>query len=129
MATRYESNETILNACRAITPDIIWGFTLKGARKSNCVEGTVSCDEITFENISKDKQHAKAEYKITIIEMDGDADIDAMADLIFKCFNGTNMGGLAYSVNVTRILYGAVLNAPTSKAVQLYLDVEYPVDK
>ena len=128
MAQRNDVTNTMLKACEALLPQVKWGFNLTGARKSNFIEGTISCDQVEFEWVSKDKQNAKAQYSIIIIQLDGDADVDSMADTIFNCFNDTIMGGLVYRVNIKRIAYGAIQGLSTSKVVKLELDVEYPVD-
>lgn len=127
MATRKQITSAILTACKAVAPGVSWGFALTGARKSNLLEGTVSCDEIKFKELSKDVQHATARYNIIVIELDGDTDIDAIADDLFSCFNGTEMGGLCYGVDVNRIVYGAVQGINTSKVVKIELDVEYAI--
>lgn len=128
MATRNEITDTILNACKSLIPSVKWDFMLLGAKKSKFIEGTVTCDSVEFEKISKDRRNAKAKYNIVIIELNSNEDIDAYGDLLFKCFDGVNMGGLCYSVDVTRISYGANPNIPTSKAIKLELDVVYPID-
>lgn len=128
MAHRDDITNTILEACKAVAPQVNWGFSLTGARKSNLIEGTVTCNEVNYNWISKDEQHGTAQYDIVIIELDGDINIDTMADDLFSCFNATNMGGLCYSVNITRVVFGAVANISTSKVVKIEMDVEYPID-
>lgn len=129
MAKRTAVRDAILNACKAIAPGVSWGYALTGARKSNLVEGSVVCNSVNFDWISKkDVQHATAQYNIIIIELDGNVDIDTIADDIFTVFNNTNMSGLVYSVDVTRIAYGAIPGAAKSSVVKIELDVEYPVE-
>lgn len=128
MAKRIDIINTILEACKAVVPEASWGFRITGAKKSNLIEGTVTCDEATFEWIAKGKQHATSKFNIVLIELDGTHDIDSIADRLFDVFNGSNMGGMCYNVNITRAVYGAIPAVLNSKAVKLELDVEYPVN-
>ena len=126
MATRNEITSTILTACQAVVPDIKWGLAFTGANKSKEIEGTVSCDEITFKQVAKGETHATAEYSIFIVDMGRGYDVDAAADALFSIFNRSNMGHICYNVSVNRIVYRAVIGVPASNICKLELTIEYP---
>lgn len=128
MATRNDITSTIFTACQAVIPDIKWSYVFTGANKSKDVEGTVSCDKITFKELAKGETYATANYTIFIIDMGKGYDVDSAADALFKVFNQSNMGNICYNVDIKSITYGSVIGVPASSLCKLEMTVEYPFE-
>ena len=131
MTTRLEVTNTILNACKSVAPQVNWTFNIMGAYKSNKIEGTVTCNELKFTHESKATNYpyvvVEADYDIIIVDMQGETDIDIIADNLRSVFDGSNMGGLVYDVRVNRIAYGAVQGYTKSSVVKLEMKISYRV--
>lgn len=127
MAARVDVTNTILEACKTLVPAAEWTVYLKGGSRGNGLYGSVSCDRTEFEQQAKGLTWAKADYKLDIVDMNGENDVDAMADILFEAFNGTDMGGLVYDVSVNRIIYGSVPTSASAEVVELELSVTYTV--
>lgn len=128
MSTRKEINGLVLDACRAVLPEVNWTLRLVGAEKGKGPQGSVSCDRIDLINKTKELTHAIGKYEIYIIDFIGDYDVDAAADTLVDVFNKTNMGGFCVFCEVKNIVYGSVQGSRDSNVCLINIEVEYEYD-
>lgn len=122
---RAEVTQTIFDYLKTSVPEVPWSVRLSGANRSKEVEGTVSCDRVSFQYDTKDSLVAKAIYGIYILDANSTENVDALADKVFAVLNNDDLGGVVICGDITQIQYGSKPGMAGSGVAMLTYVVEY----
>ena len=122
---RATVTQTIVDILNEAVPEVPWGIRFSGANRSKEVEGTVSCDRVSFEYDSKDSLVAKATYNIYILDANSTENVDELADKVFVVLNDDDLDGVIICGDITQVQYGSMPGMPSSGVAVLTYVVEY----
>ena len=122
---RAEVTQTIFETLKEAVPEVPWSVRLTGANRSKGIEGTVSCDRVSFQYDAKDSLVAKAIYGIYILDANSTENVDALADKVFAVLNDDDLGGVITCGDITEIQYGSKPGAAGSGVAILTYVVKY----
>lgn len=122
---RATVTQTIVDILKEAVPEVPWGVRFSGANRSKGVEGTVSCDRVSFEYDSKDSLVAKATYNIYILDANSTENVDELADKVFFVLNDDDLDGVIICGDITQVQYGSMPGMPSSGVAVLTYVVEY----
>ena len=122
---RNEVTQAIIECLKNAVPEVPWGVRITGANRSKVVEGSVTCDRVSFEYDSKDSLVAKATYLIYIIDPNSTENVDVLGDKVFFALNNDDLDGVVICGDVTNITYGSAPGITGSGVVLLNYSVEY----
>ena len=122
---RATVTQAIFETLKEAVPEVPWSVRFSGANRSKGVEGTVSCDRVSFEYDSKDSLVAKATYNIYILDANSTENVDELADKVFLVLNDDDLDGVIICGDITQVQYGSMPGMPSSGVVVLTYVVEY----
>lgn len=80
MSRAREVTNALADIIKEAVPGVKWNVNIVGASAGKGVEGTISCDEVTFEQDAYDVCTATAVYSIYVLDINGTTDIDDLSD-------------------------------------------------
>ena len=127
MSRRQEVTDAIARILSDELPDIPWTVLVKGLKRSNQTEGTISCDEVTDRFDAKGSRNGRATYSICVVAAGDNVDIDDIADrLDAVILKNPTLDNWATTARITQILFGVSQGQPQEAGVFLAtLDVTY----
>ena len=128
MSRAREVTNALADIIKEAVPGVKWNVNIVGAAAGKGVEGTISCDEVTFEQDAYDVCTAMAVYSIYVLDINGITDIDDLSDTLFEVLHNNDLGGMIDNGLVKRIVFGAVANNTKAVAMLLEYQVEYDME-
>lgn len=128
MSRAREVTNALADIIKEAVPGVKWNVNIVGASAGKGLEGTISCDEVTFEQDAYDVCTAKAVYSIYVLDINGTTDIDDLSDTLFEVLHNNDLGGMIDNGLVKRIVFGAVANNTKAVAMLLEYQVEYDME-
>lgn len=124
MSKREEVTQALVDLLAQELPEVNWSQQLTGAVRSKEIEGTVSCDRISFEYNAKNVRMATASYEIYLLDSETLDGVDALADKIdtVLCANW-HLGGIATNSAVKEIIFGAAQGKANAGMALIAFDV------
>ena len=80
MSRRTEITDVIMGLLQDQIPEVHWSSLVTGAGRSNKLEGTVSCDRITYVEMTKSGRKGVLTYSIYLLDTASVEGVDALAD-------------------------------------------------
>lgn len=125
MSRAREVTNALADIIKEAVPSVKWNINIVGASAGKGVEGTISCDEVNFEQDAYDICTATAIYSIYVLDINGRTDVDDLSDTLFEVLHNNDLGGLIDNGVVKRIVFGAVTNNAKAVAMLMEYQVEY----
>lgn len=126
MSRRQEVTDAIERILKYELPEVPWTVLVKGIKRSKQTEGTISCDEVTFNFDAKGSRNAQALYSISAVAAGDSVDIDTLADNLDKVIlNNPTLDNWATTARITQIFFGVAQGREEAGAFIAYLDVTY----
>ena len=124
MSRREEVTAALLELLQTELPEVSWNEQLTGAVRGQNLQGTVSCDRISFERNAKNVRMATASYSIYMIDANSLDGVDTLADKIDSvlCENW-HLGGIATNSVVKSIIFGAAQGKTNAGMALVEFDV------
>ena len=127
MSTRVEVTKALASIIREALPNVPWSVNISGANATKGIEGTISCDHVSFEQGARCFVLARATYTVYVIDMQGNAPIEEIGDTLFDVLNCSDLNGACMVCNVNSIVYGAPKGNQKASALLMELVAEYEV--
>lgn len=128
MSRAREVTNALADIIKEAVPGVKWNVNIIGASAGKGLEGTISCDEVTFEQDAYDVCTATVVYSIYVLDINGTTDIDDLSDTLFEVLHNNDLGGMIDNGLVKRIVFGAVANNTKAVAMLLEYQVEYDME-
>lgn len=96
MSRRTEITDVIMGLLQDQMPEVHWSSLVTGAGRGNKLEGTVSCDRITYVEMTKSGRKGVLTYSIYLLDTASVEGVDALADKLDALLARTN--GLSASL-------------------------------
>lgn len=124
MSKREDVTKALIDLLTEQLPEVSWNEQLTGAVRGQELQGTVSCDRISFEWNAKNVRMATASYSIYLIDANSLDGVDALADKIDNvlCENW-HLGGIATNSAVKSIIFGAAQGKANAGMALVEFDV------
>ncbi len=89
-------------------PDVHWGSLVTGANRTNRLEGTLSCDRITYKKKKKNGRKGVLSFSIYLLDTQSIEGVDALADELDAILTQyPDLGGWCTDSRVKEIIFGA----------------------
>ena len=89
-------------------PDVHWGSLVTGANRTNRLEGTLSCDRITYQEMTKNGRKGVLSFSIYLLDTQSIEGVDALADELDAILTQyPDLGGWCTDSRVKEIIFGA----------------------
>jgi hypothetical protein len=125
MSRQKEVTAAVAECVRKAVPEINWSINIVGTNASREVEGTISCDEITYEQDTYDICTATAVYSVYVLDINGRTDVDNLSDVLFEALHNNDLNGVIDNGLVKRIVFGTTSMNTRAVAMLLEYHVEY----
>lgn len=125
MSRQSEITNALASLVKKAVPSVNWNVNIVGANAGKCVEGTISCDEVSYEQEAYDVCTATATYSIYVLDINGKTDIDNMSDVLFKAVHNNDLNGLIDNGLVKRVVFGTPRGNTKAVAMLMEYQVEY----
>ncbi len=125
MSRQKEVTAAVAECVRKAVPEINWSINIVGTNASREVEGTISCDEITYEQDAYGICTATAVYSVYVLDINGRTDVDNLSDVLFEALHNNDLNGMIDNGLVKRIVFGTTSMNTRAVAMLLEYNVEY----
>lgn len=125
MSRQSEITSALASLCRKVVPGINWNVNIVGANAGKGVEGTISCDEVSYEQEAYDVCTATAIYSVYVLDINGKTDVDNLCDVLFKALHNSDLNGLIDNGLVKRVTFGTPRGNTKAVAMLMVYQVEY----
>lgn len=125
MSRQSEITNALASLVKKAVPSVNWSVNIVGGNASKGVEGTVSCDEVSYEQDAYDICTATAIYSIYVLDINAKTDIDNMSDVLFKAVHNNDLNGLIDNGLVKRVVFGTPRGNTKAVAMLMEYQVEY----
>lgn len=124
MSKREEVTKALMDLLGQEVPEVSWSQQLTGAARSKELEGSVSCDRISFEWNAKNVRMATASYSIYLLDANTLDGVDELADKIDSVLcEHWHLGGIAVNSAVKEIIFGAAQGKTNAGMALIEYDV------
>lgn len=107
MSRRTEITDVIMGLLQDQIPEVHWSSLVTGAGRSNKLEGTVSCDRITYVEMTKSGRKGVLTYSIYLLDTASVEGVDALADKLDALLTKYHdLGGWCIDSQVKEIVFG-----------------------
>ena len=107
MSRRTEITDVIMGLLQDHIPEVHWSSLVTGAGRSNKLEGTVSCDRITYVEMTKSGRKGVLTYSIYLLDTASVEGVDALADKLDALLTKYHdLGGWCIDSQVKEIVFG-----------------------
>lgn len=107
MSRRTEITDVIMGLLQDQIPEVHWSSLVTGAGRSNKLEGTVSCDRITYVEMTKSRRKGVLTYSIYLLDTASVEGVDALADKLDALLTKYHdLGGWCIDSQVKEIVFG-----------------------
>lgn len=107
MSRRTEITDVIMGLLQDQIPEVHWSSLVTGAGRSNKLEGTVSCDRITYVSMTKSGRKGVLTYSIYLLDTASVEGVDALADKLDALLTKYHdLGGWCIDSQVKEIVFG-----------------------
>lgn len=107
MSRRTEITDVIMGLLQDQMPEVHWSSLVTGAGRSNKLEGTVSCDRITYVEMTKSGRKGVLTYSIYLLDTASVEGVDALADKLDALLTKYHdLGGWCIDSQVKEIVFG-----------------------
>lgn len=108
MSRRTEITEVLLGLLWDQLPEVHWSSLVTGASRTNRLEGTVSCDRITYQEMTKTARKGIMSYSIYLMDTQSIEGVDTLADKLDDLLTKyDDLGGWCSGSRVKEIIFGA----------------------
>lgn len=108
MSRRAEITDVLTGLLQAEIPNVHWGTLVTGANRTNRLEGTVSCDRVTYTEQTKTARKGTMTYSIYLMDTKSVEGVDVIADTVDDVLTiYSDLGGWCTSSRVKDIIFGA----------------------
>lgn len=107
MSRRTEITDVIMGLLQDQMPEVHWSSLVTGASRGNKLEGTVSCDRITYVEMTKSGRKGVLTYSIYLLDTASVEGVDALADKLDALLTHYHdLGGWCIDSQVKEIVFG-----------------------
>lgn len=108
MSRRKEITDVLFDLLQDQIPEVHWGTLVTGANRTNRLEGTISCDRITYQEMTKQSRKGVLTYSIYLLDTQSIEGVDEIADEIDAILTQyPDLGGWCTDSRVKEIIFGA----------------------
>ncbi len=108
MSRRTEIMDVLMGLLQDQMPDVHWGSLVTGANRTNRLEGTLSCDRITYQEMTKNGRKGVLSFSIYLLDTQSIEGVDALADELDAILTQyPDLGGWCTDSRVKEIIFGA----------------------
>ena len=125
MSRQSEITNALASLVKKAVPSVNWNVNIVGANVGKGVEGTISCDEVSYEQEAYDVCTATAIYSVYVLDINGNTDIDSMSDVLFGALHNNDLNGLIDNGLVKRVVFGTPRGNTKAVAMLMEYQVEY----
>lgn len=125
MSRQSEITNALASLVKKAVPSVNWNVNIVGANVGKGVEGTISCDEVSYEQEAYDVCTATAIYSVYVLDINGNTDIDSMSDVLFGALHNNDLNGLIDNGFVKRVVFGTPRGNTKAVAMLMEYQVEY----
>ena len=127
MNIRESITDAILKIVEEAAPDVRWASRLRGANRSDQIEGSISCDRVDYTYKAKGLTFARATYSIYLVDINSLEGVDEQADKVFVALHDRDIFGNCTKALITSVQYGAAKENSNVGVALLTLDIEYQI--
>lgn len=125
MSRQSEITNALASLVKKAVPSVNWNVNIVGANVGKGVEGTISCDEVSYEQEAYDVCTATAIYSVYVLDINGNTDIDSMSDVLFGALHNNDLNGLIDNGLVKRVVFGTPRGNTKAVAMRIEYQVKY----
>lgn len=125
MSRQSEITNALASLVKKAVPSVNWNVNIVGANAGKGVEGTISCDEVSYEQEAYDVCTATATYSVYVLDINGNTDIDSMSDILFGALHNNDLNDLIDNGLVKRVVFGTPRGNTKAVAMLIEYQVEY----
>ncbi len=108
MSKRTDITDVLMGLLKDQMPDVHWGSLVTGANRTSRLEGTVTCDRITYQEMTKSARKGVMTYSIYLLDTQSIEGVDALADELDALLTQyPDLGGWCTGSRVKEIIFGA----------------------
>ncbi len=107
MSRRTEITDVIMGLLQDQLPEVHWNSLVTGASRTNRLEGTISCDRVTYVEMTKSGRKGVMSYSIYLMDTQSIEGVDALADKLDELLTRyDDLGGWCSGSRVKEIIFG-----------------------